>query len=64
MFKAQILLKRMSKTFRLLGILLVFLNFGFSTHRLGKSGQHRQPAPATSIPQVSASQPDEGPADF
>ena len=31
MFKAKNLLKRMSKTFRLLGILLVFLNFGFST---------------------------------
>ena len=31
MSKAQNLLKRMSKTIRLLGILLVFLNFGFST---------------------------------
>ena len=30
MFKAKNLLKRMSKTFRLVGIFLVFLNFGFS----------------------------------
>ena len=30
MFKVKNLMKRMSKTFRLLGILLVFLNFGFS----------------------------------